>query len=89
MKKLKYWNGRGHGMYSRHHISVAAYTQKQAAELVSRACYPNSRSAVPWINVREIREYYSPCWGDDMDGVVPDAPCLYVKENGAQRLKII
>jgi hypothetical protein len=77
-KKLKLWNGRGHGKYTRGHISVAAYSQKQAAELISIACYgpeyPNN------IRVNEIREYYSDCWGNVMSNIEPTEPCVYIKE---------
>jgi len=39
MKTLKIWNGRGYGKYINSNIYVAAYTQKQAAELVTEACH--------------------------------------------------
>ena len=73
-KILKLWNGRGHGYtHNRHHFNVAAYTQKQAAELVSIA------SGFP-ISVSEIRVYYSNCWGNSMKGIIPTEPIVYVNE---------
>lgn len=73
-RTLKLWNGRGHGKYSKKHISVAAYSKKQAAEIISAAC--NSI-----VSVNEISNYYANCWGDNMVGINPEQPCVYVSEN--------
>ncbi len=71
-KVLKIWNGRGHGKYNRGHIYVAAYSQKQATELIAKACET-------YIGSSEIRNYYSlGCWGNSMEGIVPTEPCVYV-----------
>lgn len=70
-KTLKKWNGRGHGKYNRQHIYIAAYTQKQAAEILSTITHGNGM-------LSEIRNYYSQCWGIAMDGIEPTEPCLYV-----------
>jgi hypothetical protein len=74
-KQLKIWNGRGHGKYDKYHIYVAAFTQKQAAELVSSACFGcNDR-----ISVSELRNYYfEGSWGNPMDGIVATEPCVYI-----------
>jgi hypothetical protein len=76
-KQLKIWNGRGHGKtYGRGHIYVAAYSRKQAAELVSRACFGDERPDI--VSSNEIKVYYSAdCWGNPMDGIVPTEPCVY------------
>lgn len=71
-KQLKLWNGRGHGKYNKRHINVAAYSQKQAAELVAQAC-------ATYISIGEIREFYSQCWGNSMKGITPTIPCVYVE----------
>lgn len=71
MKKLKLWNGRGHGKYSRHHINIAAYSQKQAAALLSAVVNFH-------IGIYEITNYYSSVWGNDMDGIVPTEPGVWV-----------
>lgn len=61
-KKLKIWNG---GHYNgKTHYSVAAYSQKQAAELVTKAGYPTT--------ISELRTYFSPCWGNNMNGITPE-----------------
>lgn len=74
MKTLKIWNGRGHSKYQKYHIYVAAYSIKQATELVNAAC--DAR-----IGTSEITTYYSKgCWGNSMDGIVPTEPCVYVKK---------
>ena len=79
-KKLKIWNGRGHGRtYGRGHIYVAAYSQKQAAELVSRACYGDDRPNN--VSINEIKVYYSPnAWGNSMNGIEPTEPCVYASK---------
>ena len=76
MKTLKIWNGRGHGKYDKYHIYVAAYSSKQACEIIGIACelgYP--------ISTTEINVYYSKgCWGNAMSGIEPTEPCVYVKK---------
>jgi hypothetical protein len=72
-KVLKVWNGRGHGLkYQNGHFNVAAYTKKQACELIGQAAGLN-RAA----DLTEINDYYSPCWGNDMAGITPTEPCIY------------
>lgn len=73
-KKLKKWNGPGpcSGIYNKWRINVAAYSQKQAVELID-TYVPNS-----FASITEIREYFSPCWGNDMEGISPIDPSLYV-----------
>lgn len=85
-KKIKLWNGRGHYKLDRHHISVAAYSQKQAAELVGKACgysFP--------IGISEIRNYYSPCWGGSMTKIDPNpqTPRVYAAKNMSSDYKLI
>jgi hypothetical protein len=76
-KKLKIWNGRGHGKtYGRGYIYVAAYSRKQAAELVSMACFGDENPHV--ISTNEIKVYYhADCWGNPMNGITPTEPCVY------------
>jgi len=77
MKKLKLFNGRGHGQkYQKGHFYVAAYSQKQAAELVGKAAGFNHS-----IGINEISEYYHKnAWGNSMDGIEPTEPCVYGTE---------
>lgn len=77
-KVLKYWNGPGHGIYRKAHINVAAYSQRQAAELVAKACETN-------ISLGDIKIYYSPCWGNSMDGITPEGPSVYVEESFSRK----
>ena len=89
-KTLKIWNGRGHGKFNNGSIYVAAYTKKQAAELVSKACYGDDAPNV--INVREISEYYNEgSWGNEMNNIDPTEPCVYASEKlyGEKPKKII
>ena len=79
-RKLKIWNGRGHGSeYQNKHIYVAAYSQKHAAELVSIACYGKDHPDL--ISLNEIRNYYNAgAWGNSMNGIEPVEPCVYYTE---------
>lgn len=78
MKTLKIWNGRTHGhIYRRHHVYVAAYSIKQAAELVSMACFGEDHKDL--VSTSEINHYYSKgCWGNVMNGIIPEEPCVYM-----------
>lgn len=75
---LKLWNGRVHGhKYKHHHVYVAAYSIKQAAELVSMACYGKEHADV--LGVSEIRNYYNKdAWGNTMVGITAKEPCVYM-----------
>jgi hypothetical protein len=76
-KKLKIWNGRGQGrIYGDGHIYVAAYSQKQAVELVSKACYGNEHPDL--VSISELRTYYhADAWGNAMNGIIPTEACVY------------
>ena len=76
-KTIKIWNGRGLGGFD--HFFVAAFTKRQAAELMCRA----SRLRWPTIGspskldidrmVRELNDFYSAdCWGTQMAGITPE-----------------
>lgn len=78
MATLKIWNGRGQGKYTgTHHIYVAAYSSKQACEIIGIACellHPMSAS--------ELSTYFSKgSWGNSMDDVIPTFPCVYVQKD--------
>jgi len=69
-KKLKKWNGGAPGGRNGS-VYVAAYNQKQAAELISKAF--NS-----WTTISEIKNYFhSGSWGNPMNGIEPTEPCVY------------
>ena len=74
-KQLKIWNGMGSGKYKRRTIYVAAYSARQACEIIATACglaYP--------ISATELKDYYNKgCWGNSMKGIVPAEPCVYVQ----------
>lgn len=82
MKQLKFWNGRAQGR-RKGTFYIAAYTQKQAAELASKAGggYP--------CGVSEIRNYFSPCWGNSMNGINPGEPCVYYVERNEAPKRIL
>lgn len=86
-KTLKIWNGRSYGYkYKRHHVYVAAYSRKQAAELVSMACFGEDfKNAV---SPNEIKTYYSAnAWGVHMADITPTEPCVYMKEENPTQSK--
>jgi hypothetical protein len=78
-KKLKLFNGRGHGKHTGSSFFVAAYSIKQAAELVSLAAHGHTDMA----SVYEINAYYSNSgWGNVIKETgEPLGPCLYVKDH--------
>lgn len=78
-RKLRFFNGRGHGKYNKGTIYVAAFSMAEAARLVSKSCYPDlDRDDL--IRVNEIKNYYSPCWGNPMDGINPTEPGVWATE---------
>jgi hypothetical protein len=77
-KTLKIWNGRGHGDYDRGHFYVAAFTKKQACELLGKAAGWTS-SPIP---MSELNNYYAQgAWGNTMDGIPPTEPCVYATKD--------
>lgn len=71
-RTLKLWNGRGSRKLVFKHISVAAYSKKQAAELINKLGEN--------ITVYNITKYFSNRWGSDMDGITPTEPCVYLTQ---------
>jgi len=63
-KTLRLWNGR---WQDRGHVYVAAYTRAEAGRLLVQA----AGREIPAID-REIREYFSECWGNPMEGITPE-----------------
>ena len=87
-RELKIWNGRGHGDYTNGHFYVAAYTKKQACELIGKAAGHKD-----WpISIHELNNYYSEgAWGNTMGGIIATDPCVYAteKNNDKNPKKII
>ncbi|MDD5013521.1 MAG: hypothetical protein PHW73_00280 [Atribacterota bacterium] len=76
MKTLKIWNGRGHNKYQGYHLFVAAYSVRQAAEIVGIAC-----GLMSSIGVWEINNYYCKgLWGMSMQDIIPTEPCVYAEK---------
>jgi hypothetical protein len=86
-KQLKIWNGRSHGhKYKRHHVYVAAYSMRQAAELVSKACYGEDMPNL--VSTSEISVYYSKgSWGNKMNGIDATEPCVYLADESNSQNK--
>ena len=83
MKKLKIWNG-GDWDSKGGHLYVAAYSQKDAADLASEAYRKvrgyTDRPDLKMIGISEIRTYWSPnCWGNAMDGITPERGVWWAK----------
>ena len=93
-KGLKIWNGRACGKYMRQidpktncyydwHMYVAARSQKQAVELLNKACGC-------YLTVYEIKNYYAEgCWGNAMEDIDALEPCVYICENRGKDRKPI
>lgn len=72
VRELKKWNGRNCRGGS---FCIAAYSQQQAAELLNKVSGTRGGTS-------EIKNYFSPTWGNDMNGIIPTEPCVYeIKEN--------
>ena len=78
-RQLKLWNGRGGKTWKPFrewdHFYVCAKSRRDAAVLLAKTTHPRPHEVGPreigqWD--RELKEYYSECWGNDMDGVVPE-----------------
>lgn len=77
-KQLKIWNGR---FDQRGHCYVAAYSRKQAAELLCKAKGYKAEGLLLGRMIREIQVYFSAgAWGNSMDGIEPVEPCVYVSK---------
>ena len=72
-KKLKKWNGTA--IYNRKqvHVNIAAYSQKQAREILSSA------GGFGYVQSNLISDYFSDCWGNSMDGIEPTEPSIWVE----------
>ena len=84
---LKLFNGRSHGLkYKNHHVYVAANSIKQAAELVSIACFGEEHKDC--ISTAEISKYYNKgCWGNIMNGIDAIEPCVYLCDESNSKNK--
>jgi hypothetical protein len=78
-RKLKIWNGRGHGEYDRGHFYVAAHTKKTAARMLALLVHPALKDRPADLEfhtnrlIREMSVYYSAgVWGTPMAGVTPE-----------------
>lgn len=76
-KKLRFWNGRtqGNNFPKGCSLNVAAFTKKQACELIGKAADLSGP-----ISGIELNNYYSECWGNDMKGLeaTTTEPCVYL-----------
>ena len=74
-KKLKVWNGGGiyYGEYKNWHVNVCATSRKEAVEIMNKYLSCNYTASY-------MGTHFSDCWGNDMDGIEPTEPCLYVCE---------
>lgn len=77
VKQLKKWKGgMNSGKYKNMDFYVAAYSRKEAAEIVSTIT--GNR-----ITESHIKIYCAMCWGNAMNGIEPTEPCLYVNKKFA------
>lgn len=78
MRKLKLWNGHINTReYKRHHLYVAAYSQKHACELIGTIFYGEENKE--FFSVNTLKSYFNPdCWGNTMNGIEATEPCVYL-----------
>ena len=88
-KELKKWNGRVYGIFGRWHngkykdarINIAAYSRKHASEILSIACQTR-------VAATEIAVYFSDCWGNNMIGVEPTEPSVWVVYRNSENKEV-
>ena len=66
MKTLKLYNGRWNAYGKYRHCYIAAYNRADAGRLYAQAS--GGTRGVDY----ELRDYFSKCWGDSMDGIIPE-----------------
>lgn len=95
-KVLKFWNGAGsvcrkssdplwhHLRFNQSpHAYVAAYSRADARRVIEEYC-----GRLPSDN--ELREYWSECWGNAMNGIVPERGLwLQFKHSQAQVVRVL
>lgn len=81
MRELKVWNGRGlmiEGCFK--HISVCAYSRADAVRIINEAAGWRA------VNDREIKEYYSQCWGNTMINIPRERGVWLSEEKPPRRI---
>lgn len=78
MKNIQVFNGR---WKDRMRGYIAAYTKKQAVELANQAGYS--------MNMRELNNYWSDCWGNAMNDVVPEVGVWVTDQYGRNRERLV
>ena len=82
-RKLRLFNGRGHGKYMGYHFYRAAYSVADAERVMQEAL-----GFGQWKN--EINVYYSQdCWGDYMKGVTPERGLWACAEPGGTPFRVV
>ena len=73
-RKLKVWNGRPYGVlpkskWTRGHDAATVYACARSVNDLRDLCLSLGLIAP---SAGEVRDYWSPCWGNSMDGVEPE-----------------
>lgn len=83
-KKLKLWNGRGHGDYKRGVLYVCAKSYADAERLMQQALNSKMRFQT------ELKIYYAKgCWGDSMRGIEPERGVWAQKDRRSPIVRLI
>ena len=79
MKSAPEWEGvRGN---AEQHAYIAAYSREDARRVVEEYCGRKP-------SVSELRDYFSPCWGNAMEGIAPERGLwLFLDGNGRGAFK--
>jgi len=64
MRKVKTWNGGAMKGGKQWHLCVGATSVRQALELIEQAGFGH-------MGAHHFKDYYSPCWGNNMQDVEP------------------
>lgn len=82
--KLRLWNGRPYGVlppreWKDTSVCVAAYSMADARRVCLEAGMTDP-------GAREVKEYWSECWGNDMAGITPERGIWVTKGGEAKKL---
>ena len=81
-KKLRCWNGRWLDSNGHDRINICAYSRADAIRLIEEYTGYKTRS----LN-SEIKDYWSECWGRDMNGITPERGIWFSNGYGKKRIK--
>jgi hypothetical protein len=82
-RKLKLWNAPWYPFQGQT-LNVAAYSQKDALALLHEL-FPRRH----FVTLGEIQKFWSPCWGNSMQGITPERGAWLERERFAKPVRVM